>query len=79
MEIEEINKLSKQVYMGESANYLFGSLGVLIGQRSMIARQILDNDERNYKNPDEHRRLMYDAYNHIENQIKDLLLLNKNI
>lgn len=71
----EIEKLQQIAYSSQSIHFIFGSLGFLLGQRSRIAKEILDNEEKNFKNPDEYKSLMYGAYDQIENQIKELLLL----
>jgi hypothetical protein len=68
-------KLFEISIWGNDINHKFGKLGYLLGHRAMLASDIVNNKHENFKDPEGHRILMIDTYNLIENQIKELLLI----
>jgi hypothetical protein len=71
----------KYEYICESANYSdrfnfkLAELSLMLGQREMLAKEILQKKWDSFKNPNEYKELLYDAYNNINERIKMFLYI----
>ena len=67
------NDLIKIAYSSQNVESMFGRLGFLLGQRAGLAAQILRADWESFKNAEEYKKLLYETYERMNTEIKNLL------
>ena len=67
------NDLIKIAYKSQNIESMFGRLGFLLGQRAELATQILRADWESFKNAEEYKKLLYETYERMNTEIKNLL------
>ena len=56
--------------------FKLGQLSLLLGQRSVLAKEIIDAKWDRFKSPEKYKALLVGAYNDYNNQIKQLLAID---